>query len=149
MVLADSSGISRAPEYSGAVQAVCSFAYGALTLCGRPSQTSQLERAVHADGPTTPLCMHNGLGWSPFAHHYSGNRDFFLLLQVLRCFSSLRLPPKPMYSVSDDGALPPPGFPIRTSPDHRSLAATRSFSQLTTSFIASWCQGILREPLVA
>ena len=32
-----------------------------------------------------------GLGSSPFARHYSGNRFFFLLLQVLRCFSSLRL----------------------------------------------------------
>ena len=32
-----------------------------------------------------------GLGSFPFARHYSGNRSFFLLLQVLRCFSSLRL----------------------------------------------------------
>ena len=31
-----------------------------------------------------------GLGSSPFARHYSGNRYFFLFLQVLRCFSSLR-----------------------------------------------------------
>ena len=33
-----------------------------------------------------------GLGSSRFARHYSGNRCFFLLLQVLRCFSSLRSP---------------------------------------------------------
>ena len=33
-----------------------------------------------------------GLGSSRFARHYSGNRSFFLLLQVLRCFSSLRSP---------------------------------------------------------
>ena len=33
-----------------------------------------------------------GLGSSPFARHYSGNRSFFLFLQVLRCFSSLRSP---------------------------------------------------------
>ena len=32
-----------------------------------------------------------GLGSFPFAHHYSGNRSFFLFLQVLRCFSSLRM----------------------------------------------------------
>ena len=32
----------------------------------------------------------NGLGSSTFARHYSWNRFFFLFLQVLRCFSSLR-----------------------------------------------------------
>ena len=36
--------------------------------------------------------MHNGLGSSRFARRYSGNHFYFLFLQVLRCFSSLRLP---------------------------------------------------------
>ena len=31
-----------------------------------------------------------GLGSSPFARHYWGNHSYFLFLQVLRCFSSLR-----------------------------------------------------------
>ena len=35
-----------------------------------------------------------------------------------------------------------PGFPIRISPDRWLCASTRSFSQLFTSFIGSWCQGI-------
>ena len=34
-----------------------------------------------------------GLGSSPFARHYWGNHCYFLFLQVLRCFSSLRWPP--------------------------------------------------------
>ena len=34
-----------------------------------------------------------GLGCSPVARHYWGNHSCFLFLQVLRCFSSLRLPP--------------------------------------------------------
>jgi hypothetical protein len=34
------------------------------------------------------------------------------------------------------------GFPIRTSTDHRLFAPNRSFSQRTTSFIASDRQGI-------
>ncbi len=34
-----------------------------------------------------------GLGWSPFARHYWGNHCYFLLLRVLRCFSSPRSPP--------------------------------------------------------
>ena len=34
-----------------------------------------------------------GLGSSPVARHYWGNHSYFLFLQVLRCFSSLRSPP--------------------------------------------------------
>ena len=37
----------------------------------------------------------------------------------------------------------PPGFPIQKSADHGICAPPRSFSQLITSFIGSWCQGIL------
>ena len=39
-----------------------------------------------------PRLNATGLGSSPFARHYSGNRSFFLFLGVLRCFSSPRLP---------------------------------------------------------
>jgi hypothetical protein len=39
------------------------------------------------------------------------------------------------------------GCPIRTSADQRSFAPSRSFSQLTTSFVASGSQGILHTPL--
>jgi hypothetical protein len=41
------------------------------------------------------------------------------------------------------------GFPIRTSTDHSFVAAPRSLSQLSTSFIATACQGIHRAPLLA
>ena len=41
--------------------------------------------------PRVRLDAH-GLGSSHFDRHYSGNRCFFLFLQVLRCFSSLRSP---------------------------------------------------------
>ena len=40
------------------------------------------------------------------------------------------------------------GCPIRISTDQRLLAAPRGFSQRATSFIASWCQGIHRMPLL-
>ena len=43
-----------------------------------------------------------------------------MFLGVLRCFTSPRSLPIPMYSVWDDPVLPEPGFPIRKSPD-RSL----------------------------
>ena len=39
------------------------------------------------------------------------------------------------------------GSPIRKSPDHFLFADPRSLSQLTTSFIASGSQGILRSLL--
>src|SRR5882762_6720464 len=38
---------------------------------------------------------------------------------------------------------------VRISPDQSLLAAPRGFSQLATSFIAFWRQGIHRTPLVA
>ena len=60
----------------------------------------------------------HGLGSSQFARRYCGNHGCFLFLGVLRCFTSPRSPRTPMYSVHDDRALPRPGCPIRTSPDH-------------------------------
>ena len=45
-----------------------------------------------------------------------------------------------MYSVKDDTNVP--GFPIRTSSDHRLLPPTRSLTQGATSFIASQRLGI-------
>ena len=50
-------------------------------------------------GPTTPggqTSYPPGLGSSPFARHYWGNHCCFLFLEVLRCFSSLRSPPRPV-----------------------------------------------------
>ena len=45
-------------------------------------------------GPTTPdrHRYKSGLGCSPVARHYWGNHCYFLFLEVLRCFSSLRSP---------------------------------------------------------
>ena len=41
------------------------------------------------------------------------------------------------------------GLPIRASPDQSLFTAPRGLSQLTTPFIVSERQGILRVPLVA
>jgi hypothetical protein len=41
------------------------------------------------------------------------------------------------------------GFPIRVSPGHRFISPRRRFSQISTPFIASDCQGIHRVRLVA
>ena len=90
-----------------------------------------------------------GLGSFPFARRYLGNRFLFLFLRILRCFSSPGIAHYTylfsiMYHIFDMM-----GSPIRTSADQQLFALPRSFSQLTTSFIAFWCQGILPVLLVA
>ena len=55
----------------------------------------------------------------------------------------------PMDSARGDGALPPPGFPIRTFMDQSPLAAPHDFSQLATSFFGNQCLGIHPVPLYA
>src|SRR5271156_5421397 len=58
---------------------------------------------------------------SAFARHYSRNHTCFLFLRVLRCFTSPRSLPHPMYSDTGDTTSLVPGFPIRTSSDQRSV----------------------------
>ena len=91
-----------------------------------------------------PLTRRNaaGLGFSPVARHYWGNHSCFLLLRVLRCFSSPGLPPLRGWQ-----AFSLPGCPIRISAGQRPFAPLRGFSQLITSFIASESPGIHRVPL--
>ena len=132
MVAADSDRIPRVPPYSGGIRLTAPLPVrdfhplrpdfpdgsGSWLLDIRTLLQPRLRRNAH------------GLGSSPFARHYSGNRFFFLLLQVLRCFSSLRTPRS---------------SPIRTPPDHFLFADPRGFSQLTTSFFASGSLGIPRS----
>ena len=64
-----------------------------------------LSHTMTLCGPTTPQRRrHNcGLGSSPVARHYWGNHCYFLLLRVLRCFSS---PRSPQYKKSTDDRRP-------------------------------------------
>ena len=50
-----------------------------------------------------------GLGYSPFARHYQGNHYYFLFLQVLRCFSSLRQLPSKMDDIPSECRVVPFG----------------------------------------
>ena len=59
---------------------------------------------------------------------------YFLFLQIMRCFSSLRSHHYSMYSCNDAGRLRPAGYPIQKSTDRGLFASPRSLSQLTTSF---------------
>ena len=111
------------------------------------SRSSPLMQETPKEGPTTPhLRRHKcGLGCSPVARHYWGNHCCFLLLEVLRCFSSLGSPPQTScWGYPQKGV----GCPIRKSAHQRSFAPTRGLSQLITSFIASVSQGIHHAPLL-
>ena len=69
-----------------------------------------------------------------FARHYLRNLGWFLFLELLRCFSSLGLPPSPYIFRSGYpcGWVSPFGhFRIKAC-----LPAPRNFTQATTSFIA-------------
>ena len=140
MVPAVSTRASPTPAYSGFPPSHKYYQYGTLTPYGLPSQTVPVP-FVKLMQVLLPLNCRNssGLGSFPFARHYLGNHFCFLLLRVLRCFSSPGSPPfYNGYAVFNSM-----GCPIRTSADHRMCASPRSFSQLTTSFFASESQGIL------
>ena len=95
-------------------------------------------------GPATPGFPFEspGLGSSAFARHYLRNHGCFLFLRVLRWFTSPSSLVHPMYSDVRNECSHSLGFPIRKSPDHSLLAASRGLSQLIASFIAFLRQGI-------
>ena len=90
-------------------------------------------------------CYIFGLGYCAFARHYLRNHFCFLLLRVLRCFSSPRLPS----TFVEEHSFTMLGCSIRKSRDHRLFAPPPSLSQLITSFIASQSLGIHRSLLFA
>jgi hypothetical protein len=88
------------------------------------------------------------LACSPFAHHYSGNRGCFLFLWVLRCFTSPRFLHLPYVFRQGRRAITPDQVALFGNPRIDVwLPTPRGLSQVPTSFIGSWCQGIHRVPL--
>jgi hypothetical protein len=88
------------------------------------AQTGRSEKK----GPTTPHTQPlPGITCTRFSHPprslatTNGITICFLFLRVLRCFTSPRSPPHPMYSDAGDTTSLVPGFPIRTSSDPRSV----------------------------
>ena len=60
-----------------------------------------------------------------------------------------RVPPVTLWIHVTVTRLLVPGFPIRISMDQCLLTTPHGFSQLTTSFFGSWCQGIHPALLLA
>src|SRR5215218_3997250 len=93
-----------------------------------------------------------GLASSAFARHYLRNHGCFLFLWVLRCFTSPRSLLLPYVFRQRSLDITPVSFEVSLFGDPRieaRLPAPRGLSQVTTSFIGSWCLGIHRLPLVA
>ena len=68
------------------------FTYRTFTSYGCTSQYIRLSLARFLSVPQ-PQPRKVGLGSSPFARRYLGNRFYFLFLRLLRCFSSPGCPP--------------------------------------------------------
>ena len=70
------------------------YLYGAITRYGSSFQTILILMFATNLQVLQPLCCRNniGLGYSDFARHYSRNHSCFLLLRLLRCFSSAGSP---------------------------------------------------------
>ena len=92
MVPPTSRKVSRVSRYSGSCLLLLVFAYEAFTLSGGLSQNPSANKSEYILQSITPKDKSSGLGSFPFARRYLGNRCFFLLLRVLRCFSSPGFP---------------------------------------------------------
>ena len=69
------------------------FVYGAITLNAGNSKPFHYVTYVDIPVLQPQNCRNNlGLGCFHFARRYYGNHSCFLLLRLLRCFSSARLP---------------------------------------------------------
>ena len=126
------------------------FAYRSFTFYAPAFQlcSTKLANPISRSHNPNSACT-VGLGYSPFARRYLGNRVFFLFFRVLRCFSSPTCPHMTMYSPYGDRSSLLPGCPIRISTVLRLFAATRGFSQLTTSFFGPMRLGIHHTPLLS
>ena len=82
--------VSRVRYYSGATWLVSDFVYGSFTLFAWLFQNHSTIFLNTFWWSATPKNKSFGLASFPFARRYLGNRCFFLLLGLLRCFSSPR-----------------------------------------------------------
>ena len=93
MVPADSRRIPRVPRYSGYRYAAFRFTYWTITVYGHIFQSVLFTICIQCRGPTTPAgaLRRQRFGLFPVRSPLLGESFiYFLFLQVLRCFSSLR-----------------------------------------------------------
>ena len=94
------------------------FNYGNFTLYVQAFQPVRLSNNILYVSPYPERINPPGLGSFPFARRYLGNRFRFLLLRLLRCFTSAGIALVGLSSSSNSiKVLPLMGSPIRISPD--------------------------------
>ena len=107
------------------------------------------NRKWYSRSPATPVVLTTGLGSSPFARHYSGN---LLLISSPPGTEMFHFPGSRLLSLCVQlrmiGFYPYQVSPFGNPRINACSAAPRGFSQPATSFIAAWCQGIHRAPLL-
>ena len=122
-------------------QAYLYFTYGDFTLSVRLSQNlSAIHSLYHLlyvspCSPTTPVKRVWALPIS-LATTFGISFDFFSLSYLDGSLHSVSLCSPILFRLTTLVSLLT-GYPIRLSPDHKMFALPRSFSQLTTAFIAS------------
>ena len=126
-------------------------AYGAITLFGRPFQTVPLSDPIPCRSPTTPTGIASRrFGLIPVRSPLLGESRLISVppgteMFQFPGFASAHLWIQCGMTGHYTGRVSPFGDPrIKAW-----LAAPRGLSQLPTSFIASWRQGIRHLPLVA
>ena len=155
----NSTGISRAPAYSGFLIAVDTPSPTGLspstvgfpntvqltyTFCNcMDSLQLILSRPYNPGVRNACRLTRTRFGLLPFRSPLLRESLRFLLYPATEMFHFADF--APAWRVSN---LRWRGYPIRIPPDQWPLAPLRSFSQLTASFLADKCQGILRVPLV-
>ncbi len=141
------------------------FAYRAVTFCGRSFQTVRLNNKFVTLRPVLTPAMLNpatpgqqrvkaltlsGFGLFPVRSPLLGESLLLSFPWGTKMVQFPQLPPHALfYSGMGAVGLTTAGFPIRTSPDQSLSAASRSLSQLTTSFIGFRRQGIHHIPLLS
>ena len=132
------------------------FGYGPFTLYGAAFQKLHLTFALPRRAPTTPSTfLPSAILVDRKTHESAGFSLFRFRSPLLTESLSLSFPPVTemfhfagcrdacaMDSHKLEQVLPRSGYPIRKSTGQSVFAAVRSLSQLTTSFIAYWHQGI-------
>ena len=150
MVLTHSHRIPRVLWYSGYPPSEIVFAYEAVTPYRPAFQLCSTNNFLNYAGPNPFEINFVGLGCFAFAHHYLRNRLFTFFSSGYLDVSVPRVPfAYTIDSCMDTVTLLTVSFLIRTSAGQSLFAAHRSLSQLVTSFIGAWCQGIHPMPLLA
>ncbi len=165
MVPPDSHGISGFRVTWGDVSEPSSYVYGGITLYARTFQSiststmvsnSVSDRQIRRDGPTTleqqrlPAITLHEFGLFRFRSPLLSESLLFSLPTGTEMFHFPVFPPTVLcvqteVTGHDSSWVSPFGNPRITA----WLPTSRGLSQVPTSFIGSWCQGIHHVPLVA